>query len=95
MLSQCSKSTSLDSFVYDFFFQKSYFKKYFILLSLTLVQTKIEVPDHLLLEREVCSVISSVEIEVSKYELATNVATWDSDSDLDMDNIICDKGNHF
>ena len=53
-----------------------------------------EVPD-LLLEREVGSVISSVETEVSKYKLATNLAIWDSDSDLDMDNIICDVGNDF
>ena len=53
-----------------------------------------EVPD-LLLEWEVGSVISSVETEVSKYELATNLAIWDSDSDLDMDNIICDVGNDF
>ena len=48
----------------------------------------------LLLEREVVSVISSVETEVSKYELATNLAIWDSDSDLDMDDI-CDVGNNF
>ena len=53
-----------------------------------------EVPD-LLLEREVGSVISSVETEVSKYELVTNLAIWDSKSDLDMDNIICDVGNDF
>ena len=49
----------------------------------------------LLLKREVVSVISSVETEVSKYELATNLAIWDSDSDLDMDDIICDVGNDF
>ena len=54
-----------------------------------------EVPDILLLEREVGSVISSVETEVSKYELVTNLAIWDSKSDLDMDNIICDVGNDF
>ena len=54
-----------------------------------------EIPDLLLLEREVGSVISSFEIKISKYELATNLATWDSDSDLDMDNIICDVGNDF
>ena len=46
-----------------------------------------EVPDLLLLEREIGSVISSVETEVSKYELAINLAIWDSDSDLDMDYI--------
>ena len=48
-----------------------------------------------LLEREVDSVISSVETEVCKYELATNLAKSDADSDLDMDNDICDKGNDF
>ena len=53
-----------------------------------------EVPD-LLLEREVGSVISSVETEVSKYELTTILAIWDSDSDLDMDRIICDIVNDF
>ena len=37
-----------------------------------------EVAD-LLLEREVSTVISSVQTEVSKYELATNLAVWDSD----------------
>ena len=51
------------------------------------------VPD-LLLEREVVSVIPSVETEISKYELARNLAIWDSDSDLDMDDI-CDVGNDF
>ena len=55
-----------------------------------------EVPDLLLLEREVGSVISSVETEIFKYELATNLAIWhDSDSDFDMDDIICDVGNNF
>ena len=54
-----------------------------------------EVPDLLFLEREVGSVISSVETEVSKYEPATNLAIQDSDSDLDMDDIICDVGNDF
>ena len=54
-----------------------------------------ETPDLLLLEREVCSVLSSVETEVSKYELATDLAIWGSDNDLDMDNIICDVGNDF
>ena len=53
------------------------------------------VPDLLLLEREVGSVISSVETEVSKYELATNLAIWESDSNLDMGDIICDVGNGF
>ena len=52
------------------------------------------VPDFLLLEREVVSVIPSVETEISKYELARNLAIWDSDSDLDMDDI-CDVGNDF
>ena len=52
-----------------------------------------EVPDILLPEREVDSVISSVKTEVSRYELSTNLAIWDSDSDLDMDEIICDVGN--
>ena len=54
-----------------------------------------EAPDLLLLEREVCSVISSVETEVSKYELVTDLAIWGSDNDLDMDNIIRDVGNDF
>ena len=54
-----------------------------------------EAPDLLLLEREVCSVLSSVETEVSKSELATDLAIWGSDNDLDMDNIICDVGNDF
>ena len=54
-----------------------------------------EAPDLLLLEREVCSVISSVETEVSKYELAIDLAIWGSDNDLDMDNIIRDVGNDF
>ena len=53
-----------------------------------------EVQDLLLLEREVVSVISSVETEVFKYELATNLAIWDSDSDFNMDDI-CDVGNDF
>ena len=52
------------------------------------------VSDLLLLEREVVSVIPSVETEISKYELARNLAIWDSDSDLDMDDI-CDVGNDF
>ena len=54
-----------------------------------------EVPDLLLQEMDVGSVISSVETEVSKYELATNLAIRDSDRDLDVDNIICDVGNDF
>ena len=61
----------------------------------TQVSINEEVPDLLLLEREVDSVISSVQTEVSKYELATNLAIWDFDSDLDMDDIICDVGNYF
>ena len=56
----------------------------------TQVSINEKVPN-LFLEREVCS----VETEVSKYELATNLAMWDSDSDLDMDSIICDVGNDF
>ena len=43
------------------------------------------VPDLLLLEREVDSVISCAETEVSRYELATNLAVSDPDSDFDMD----------
>ena len=54
-----------------------------------------EVPDLLLLEREDGSVVSSVETEVFKYELATNLAIWQSDSNLDMGDIICDVGNGF
>ena len=54
-----------------------------------------EVPNLLLLEREVGSNISSVETEVSRYELATNLAISDSDSDFAMDNDICDVGNDF
>ena len=61
----------------------------------TQVSMNEEVPDLLLLEREIGSVISSVETEVYKYELATNLAIWDADSDLNMDNIICDVGNDF
>ena len=60
----------------------------------TQVSMNEEVPD-LLLEREVGSVISSVETEISKYELATNLAIWNSDSDLDMDDIISDVDNNF
>ena len=54
-----------------------------------------EVPDLLLLEMEVGSVISNVETEVSKYEIATNLAILNSDRDLDVDNIICVIGNDF
>ena len=55
-----------------------------------------EVPDlRLLLEREADSVISSVDTEVSKYELATDLAISDSDSDLDVDDNICEVGNDF
>ena len=42
---------------------------------------------YLLPEREVGSVISNVETEVSKYELAKDLLIWDSDNDLDMDDI--------
>ena len=59
----------------------------------TQVSMNEEVPDILLPEREVDSVISTVKTEVSRYELSTNLAIWDSDSDLDMDEIICDVGN--
>ena len=61
----------------------------------TQVSMNEEVPDLLLLEMEVYSVISSVETEVSKYEIATNLAILDSDHDLDVDNIICDIGSDF
>ena len=55
-----------------------------------------EVPDLLLLlEREADSVISSVDTEVSKYELATDLAISDSDSGLDVDDDICEVGNDF
>ena len=60
----------------------------------TQVSMNKQVPDLLFLEREVDSVISSVQTEVSKYELATNFAILDSDSDLDMDDIICNVGNN-
>ena len=61
----------------------------------TQVSINEEVPDLLLLETEVNSVISSVETEVSKYELATNLAMSDSDSDFDLEDDTCDIGNHF
>ena len=61
----------------------------------TQVSMNEEIPDILLLEREVGSVISSVESEASKYERATNLVIWDSDSDPDMDDIICDVGIIF
>ena len=61
----------------------------------TQVSINEEVPAFLLLEREGDSVISSVKTEVSKYELATNLATSDSDNDLDMDDDIFDVGNNF
>ena len=54
-----------------------------------------KVLDLLYLEREAGSVISSVETEVSKYELATNLTILDSNNDLDMDDIICDISNDF
>ena len=43
-------------------------------------------------EREADSVISSVETEVSKYELATDLLILVSDSDLDMEDGICEVG---
>ena len=46
----------------------------------TQVSMNEEAPDLLLLEREVDSVASSVETEVSKYELTTNLAISDSDN---------------
>ena len=61
----------------------------------TQVSINEEVPDLLLLETEVNSVISSVETEVSKYELATNLAMSDSDSDFDLEDDTCDIDNHF
>ena len=53
-----------------------------------------DIQDLLLLEKEVVSVISNVETEVSKYELAINLEISESDSDLDMDDN-CDVGNDF
>ena len=53
-----------------------------------------DIQNLLLLEKEVVSVISNVETEVSKYELAINLEISESDSDLDMDDI-CDVGNDF
>ena len=53
-----------------------------------------EVPD-LLLGIEVDSVISSVETEVSKYKLATNLVISDSNSGLDTEDNICDIGHDF
>ena len=58
------------------------------------IHTFQEVSD-LLLEREVDKHISSVETEVSKYELATNIAISNSDNDLDKDDDICDVGKDF
>ena len=59
----------------------------------TQVSINKEVPDLFLIESEVDSVISSVETEVSKYQLATNLAILDSNNDLDMDDDICDVDN--
>ena len=42
----------------------------------TQVSMNEKVPDLLFLERQVDSVILSVETEVYKYELATNLAIW-------------------
>ena len=61
----------------------------------TQVSMNEEVPDLLLLERAVGSLISSVETEVFKDELATNLAIWESDSNLGIGDIICDVGNGF
>ena len=60
----------------------------------TQVSMNEEVPD-LLLGIEVDSVISSVETEVSKYKLATNLAISDSNSGLDTEDNICDIGHDF
>ena len=60
----------------------------------TQVSINEEVTDLLHLEREVDSVISSVETEVSNYELATNLAVSGADRDLYMDDIF-DVGNDF
>ena len=60
----------------------------------TQVSINEEVTDLLHLEREVDSVMSSVETEVSKYELATNLAVSGADRDLYMDDIF-DVGNDF
>ena len=54
-----------------------------------------EVPNLLILERKTDNVISSVETEVSKYVQATDLPILDSDSDLDMDDNICEAGNDF
>ena len=61
----------------------------------TQVSMNKEVPDLLPLEREDGNIVSSVETEVFKYELATNLAIWEYDSSLDMGDIICDVGNGF
>ena len=61
----------------------------------TQVSMNEKVLDLLRLEREVGSVFSSVETEVSKYELAINLTTLDSNNDLDVDDIICDISNDF
>ena len=49
----------------------------------------------LLLEMKVYSVISSVEAEVSKYDLATNLVILDPDSDLDTEDDVCGVGHDF
>ena len=54
-----------------------------------------EIPDLLLLEMEVHSVISGVETDVSKYEIATNLVILGSNSDLDMSDDVCDVGHDF
>lgn len=54
-----------------------------------------EISDLLLLEMEVYSVISSVEAEVSKYDLATNLVILDPDSDLDTEDDVCGVSHDF
>ena len=61
----------------------------------TQVSMNEKVLDLLRLESKVGSVFSSVETEVSKYELAINLTTLDSNNDLDVDDIICDISNDF
>ena len=49
----------------------------------------------LLLEMKVYSVISSVEAEVSKYDLAINLVILDPDSDLDTEDDVCGVSHDF
>ena len=60
----------------------------------TQVSMNEEVPD-LFFPSVILSVISSVETEVSKYQPATNLTIFGCDSDLDMDDDICDVGIDF